>query len=196
LREYKLHKLRLMILARLLYGKKIELVIDGTIVDIANVNRARTQKIRRVRGKVWWAKRRRKIVRRDNGKVVEFEEVRYGMLMMVLCDRWGRVYDVWISFGSVHEVRAFRERKRRSLWFRELVESCVVYGDRGYRGCEGVIVCDSREMRAKRQVVEGVISQIKLFNAGSGWRTLTCVLVYVYAYAIGYSYYRRGELEV
>ena len=22
------------------------------------------------------------------------------------------------------------------------------YGDRGYRGCEGVIVCDSREMRA------------------------------------------------
>ena len=71
----------------------------------------------------------------------------------------------------------------------------MVYGDRGYRGCEGVIVCDSREMRAKRQVVEGVISQIKLFNAGSGWRTITCVLVYVYAYAIGYSYYRRGELE-
>ena len=57
-------------------------------------------------------------------------------------------------------------------------------------------MCDSREMRAKRQVVVGVISQIKLFNAGSGWRTLTCVLVYVYAYAIGYSYYRRGELEV
>ena len=27
------------------------------------------------------------------------------------------------------------------------------------------------------------------------WRTLTCVLVYTYAYAIGYSYYRRGELE-
>ena len=44
--------------------------------------------------------------------------------------------------------------------------------------------------------MEGGISQIKLFNAGSGGRTLTCVLVYVYAYAIGYSYYRRGELEV
>ena len=67
--------------------------------------------------------RRRKIVRRDNGKVVEFEEVRYGMLMMVLCDREGRVYDVWISFGSMHEVRAFRERKKRSLWFRGLVEN-------------------------------------------------------------------------
>ena len=39
--------------SKALYGKKIELVIDGTIVDIANVNRARTQKIRRVRGKVW-----------------------------------------------------------------------------------------------------------------------------------------------
>ena len=74
----------------------------------------------------------------------------------------------------MHEVRAFRERKRRSFWFRKLVENCVVYGDRGYRGCEGVIVCDSREMRAKRKVVEGVISQIKLFNAGCGWRTLTC----------------------
>ena len=50
-------------------------------MDIANVIRARTQKIRSVRGKVWWAKRRWKIVRRDNGKVVEVEEVRYGMLM-------------------------------------------------------------------------------------------------------------------
>ena len=54
MREYKLYRLKLMILARLLYGEKIELVIDGTMVDIANVNRARTQKIRRVRGKVWW----------------------------------------------------------------------------------------------------------------------------------------------
>ena len=49
------------------------------------------------------------------------------MLMMVFCDREGCVYDVWITFGSVHEVRAFRERKKRSLWFRGLVENCVVY---------------------------------------------------------------------
>ena len=47
---------------------------------------------------------------------------------------------MWITFGSVHDVRAFRERKKRSLWVRGLVENCVVYGDRGYRGCEGVIV--------------------------------------------------------
>ena len=60
---------------------------------------------------------------------------------------------MWISFGSVHEVRAFRERKRRSLWFRKLVESCVVYGDRGYRGCEGVIVCG--------RSIEDILSQLK-----------------------------------
>ena len=81
---------------------------------------------------------------------MEFEEVKYGMLMRVLCDREGRVYDVWITFGSGQEVRAFRERKKRSFWFRGLVVYCGVYGDRGFRGCEGVIVCGSREMRAKR----------------------------------------------
>ena len=32
----------------------------------------------------------------------------------------------------INEVRAFRERKKRSVWFRELVENCVVYGDRGF----------------------------------------------------------------
>ena len=105
---------------------------------------------------------------------------------------------IWmsVSLGFLPALAFGTLRKKRSVWFRELVESCVVYGDRGYWGCEGVIVCGSRVMRANRQVVEGVICQIKLFNAGSGWRTLTCVLVYVYAYAIGYSYYRRGELEV
>ena len=51
---------------------------------------------------------------------MEFEEVRYGMLMMVVCDREGRINDVWLSFGSMHEVRAFRERKKRSVRFREL----------------------------------------------------------------------------
>ena len=55
------------------------------------------------------------------------------MLMMVVCDREGRVYDVWITFGSVHEVRAFRERKKRSVWFRELVENCVVCGGKPRR---------------------------------------------------------------
>ena len=59
---------------------------------------------------------------------MEFEEVKYGMVMMVLCDREGRVYDVWISFGSMHDVSAFSERKIRSVWFRELVENNGRYG--------------------------------------------------------------------
>ena len=82
MRVYKLYRLKLMILARLLYGEKIELVIDGSIVDIANVYRARTQKIRRVRGKVWWAKRRRKIVRRDNGKVAYDLDVPWAYMVL------------------------------------------------------------------------------------------------------------------
>ena len=42
---------------------------------------------------------------------------------------------------------------------------------------EGKRLAEISEVREKE---DGVISQIKLFNAGSGWRTLTCVLVYVY----------------
>ena len=59
-----------------------------------------------------------------------------------------QAHKVKASTHYQHEVRAFRERKKRSLWVRGLVENCVVYGDRGYRGCEGVIVCDSKDMRA------------------------------------------------
>ena len=59
---------------------------------------------------------------------------------------------MWISFGSMHEVRAFRERKKWSVWFWELVENCVGYGDRGYRGCEGVIVCDCMTESTKQKV--------------------------------------------
>ena len=123
-----------------------------------------------VEGRYGGQKRRRKIVRRDNGKVVEFEVVKYGMLMMVLCDRIKLCYK-----NGAYGLAGI------GLFFEHV--DC----DWGYRGCEGVIVCVSWEMRAIRQVVEGVIRQIKLFNACSGWRTLTCVLVYVYAYAIGYS---------
>lgn len=129
-----------------------------------------------------------------SGKVEEFEELHYGMLLMVLCDEDGVVYDVWITFGSVHEVKAFRARKERSRWFRCLVEVFEVYGDKGYRGCDGVVVCKGKESKARRQVVEAVIGQIKSFNHGSGWRKLTCVLVYLMAYAIGYSFYRRSYL--
>ena len=70
---------------------------------------------------------------------------------------------------------------------KEVRESCVVYGDRGYRGCEGVIVCDSREMRARkaslyrREATEGAVEALwealekiergeKKGKATRGWR--------------------------
>ena len=34
---------------------------------------------------------------------MEFEEGKYGMLMMGLCDREGRVYDVWITLADYLE---------------------------------------------------------------------------------------------
>ncbi|AHE96808.1 hypothetical protein THERU_04115 [Thermocrinis ruber] len=37
-------------------------------------------------------------------------------------------------------------------------------GDRGYRGCEYVEVCKSKEQKSIRQVVEGINSQMKVFN--------------------------------
>ena len=33
---------------------------------------------------------------------------------------------MWITFGSVHEVRAFRERKKRSVWFRESIKMAAM----------------------------------------------------------------------
>jgi uncharacterized protein YfbU (UPF0304 family) len=59
-------------------------------------------------------------------------------------------------------------------------------GDRGYRGCEYVEVCESEEQKGIMQVVEGVNSQIKLFNRVSRWREGITLLAYLYGYAIGY----------
>jgi hypothetical protein len=53
-------------------------------------------------------------------------------------------------------------------------------GDRGYRGCEYVEVCESKEQKGIRQVVEGVNSQIKLFNRVSRWRKGITLLAYLY----------------
>ncbi|WP_156916194.1 hypothetical protein [Thermocrinis ruber] len=45
-----------------------------------------------------------------------------------------------------------------------LVDSSGLMGDRGYRGCEYVEVCKSKEQKSIRQVVEGINSQMKVFN--------------------------------
>ena len=55
---------------------------------------------------------------------------------------------------KLHEVFV---RNELGDWDKAFKISHAKIGDRGYRGCEGVIVCDSKDMRAKRQVVEGVI---------------------------------------
>ncbi|MCX7990028.1 MAG: hypothetical protein N2648_05250 [Aquificaceae bacterium] len=129
-----------------------------------------------------------------DGKRVKFEELYYGVLVMVLCDEDGVVYDIWFTYGSMHEAKAYRIRKAKSAWFRNLVEGAEVYGDRGYKGVEGVIVFKSKEDKSIRQVVEGVISCVKSFNPISRWREAITLLAYLYGYAIAYSFF-RGQLR-
>jgi hypothetical protein len=44
-------------------------------------------------------------------------------------------------------VRSLRIRYRKSKWLRFLVDSFGLMGDRGYRGCEYVEVCESKEKK-------------------------------------------------
>lgn len=194
LRQFLLWKLNVLIALKIASGKRLKLMVDGTILPVANVNRARTQRIRRFAGKVFWAKRSRNLYSQHYRKMVEWDEVYYGVLVMVLCDEDGVVYDVWFKPGSWHEVRAYRERLNRSVWFRGLVERYEVYGDRGYRRVEGVLVCKDKESKGLRQVVEAVIGAVKGFNAVSRWRKGITLLTYLYAYAIGFSFFRRSRL--
>ncbi|RMH00891.1 MAG: hypothetical protein D6699_07235 [Aquificota bacterium] len=69
-------------------------------------------------------------------------------------------------------------------------------GDKGYRHCEYVKVCESKEEKAQRQVVEGVFSWLKRFNYLSGWWKGITLLTYLLAYALGYSFVRKGEVLV
>ncbi|MFZ8859963.1 MAG: hypothetical protein ACO2PP_05615, partial [Thermocrinis sp.] len=45
---------------------------------------------------------------------VRFEEMYYGVLVMVVCDSEGVVYDLWFHPASYHEVRSLRIRYRKS----------------------------------------------------------------------------------
>jgi hypothetical protein len=46
---------------KIVLGKKEKLIVDGTIIEVAISSRARTKKIKRVLGKRYWVKRKRKI---------------------------------------------------------------------------------------------------------------------------------------
>jgi len=83
--------------------------------------------------------------------------------------------------GTILEVANLnRERTQRiEKYLRFLVNSFRLIGDRGYRCCEYVEVCESKEQKGTRQVVEGVNSQIKLFNRVSRWRKGITLLAYI-----------------
>ena len=95
LRKYMQLRVILVILAHLTSKTKPRLIIDGTILPAANVNRARTQKIKRFKGKLFWVKRNRNLYSEHYKQKISFEELYYGVLVMVLCDTNGTVYDVW-----------------------------------------------------------------------------------------------------
>ncbi len=75
-----------------------------------------------------------------------------------------------------------------------LVDSFGLMGDREYRSCEYVEVCESKEQKGIRQVIEAVNSQIKVFNGVSRWRKGITLLAYLYGYAIGYSFFRKSQI--
>ncbi|MGC9135218.1 hypothetical protein, partial [Caldisphaera sp.] len=164
LRKYMQLRVIFIILVNLVSKAKPKLIVDGTILPVANVNRARTQKIKRFKGKLFWVKRNRNLYSEHYKQKVAFEELYYGVLVMVLCDTNGIVYDVWFHPASYHEVKSFRLRTRTSLWFKKLINLFEVIGDKGYKGCENVYVCKNKEERAQRQVIEGVFSSLKQFN--------------------------------
>jgi len=130
----------------------------------------------------------------DYQRDVRFEEIHYGLLVMIVCDRNGIVYDIWVHPASYHEVRSVRIRYQKSLWFRALADSFCLMGDRGYRGLEYVHVCEDKPDKSVRQVIEAVNSQIKVFNGVSRWRNITTLLAYLQGYTIGYSFFRKSWL--
>ncbi len=110
----------------------------SSLLKNKNLNRARTQRIKRFSGKAFWDKKKRNLYNEHYKEKVRFEEMYYGVLVMVVCDSEGVVYDLWFHPASYHEVRSLRIRYRKSGWLRFLVDSFGLIGDRRYKGCEYV----------------------------------------------------------
>ncbi|MFZ8862555.1 MAG: hypothetical protein ACO2PP_18915 [Thermocrinis sp.] len=53
MKEYRNRRVLNILFAKLLLGKKVKLIVDGTILEVANLNRARTQRIKRFSGKAF-----------------------------------------------------------------------------------------------------------------------------------------------
>jgi hypothetical protein len=100
----------IILILSILFGKEVKLIVDGTILRVANIYRAQTRKIKRVAGKKFWVKRKRNIYSWDYQRNVRFEEVHYGLLVMIVCDRNGIVYDLWVHPASYHEVKSVKDK--------------------------------------------------------------------------------------
>jgi hypothetical protein len=51
LREYWLRKIMIIMMLKIVLGKKGKLIVDGAIIEVARLNRVKTKKIKRVSGK-------------------------------------------------------------------------------------------------------------------------------------------------
>ena len=69
LRNYHIQKLIWVLILKLIIGKKVKLIVDGTILEVAKVSRAGTQRIRRVGSRLCWVKRKRRVWSVHSGKV-------------------------------------------------------------------------------------------------------------------------------
>jgi hypothetical protein len=61
------------------------------------------------------------------------------------------VYDIWLHSISYHEVM--------SKWFRFLAENFEFIGDKGYKECKHVKVCEDKQEKSKRQIIEASLFQ-------------------------------------
>ncbi|MCS7261939.1 MAG: hypothetical protein N3C13_02700 [Aquificaceae bacterium] len=128
-----LWKVQIVLVLEFLSGKELKPIVHGTIVPVANTNRARTQKIIRFSGRVLWTKKRR------NLRVV---------------------HDLWFTYSSMHEAKAYRVRKTKSAWFRDCRMCCME------------------------------ISCVKSFNFVSRWRSGITLLAYLYGCGVDCSLFR------
>lgn len=163
LREFMKFLVFLRILSQIASKNMKKLLIDGTIIDMANTNRAMAHKIKRFSGKKFWVKRKRRLYSPHYKQIIEFEEVHYGVLLIVLCDEDGFIYDIWYTYGSMNEKKAFDIRYERSYWFRLLVDNFSVIGDKAYKGIKGIVISDRKEIKRVRQMIETSIGGTKGF---------------------------------
>jgi hypothetical protein len=53
LKEYRNKRILNILFAKLLLGEKVKLIVDGTILEVVNLDRVRTQRIKRFSGKTF-----------------------------------------------------------------------------------------------------------------------------------------------